>query len=53
MDIIIKKHGFDKKYMEELIKEYDDHKEIKNNLEELMKKYDDAGKKNQILMNMV
>ena len=44
IDEIIKKHGFDKQFMEELIKKYDNNEEIKIYLEELIKKYDDAGK---------
>ena len=43
--MIIKKHVFNKKFMEGLIKKYDNNEEIKKYLEELIKKYDDAGKK--------
>ena len=53
IDETIKKHGFDKKFTEELIRKYDNNEEIKKYLEELIKKYDDAGEKNRILMNMV
>ena len=30
IDIIIKKHGFNKKFTEELIKKYDNNEELKN-----------------------
>ena len=43
--MIIKKHAFYKKFMKELIKNYNNNEEIKKYLKELIKKYDDAGKK--------
>ena len=53
IDIIIKKHNFDKNFMEKLIKKYDSDEKIKKYLEELMQEKIMREKKNQILMNMV
>ena len=52
IDIIIKKHNFNKNFMEELIKKYDSDEKIKKYLEELIKKIM-REKKNQILINVV
>ena len=38
IDIIIKKHGFNKKFIQGLIKKHDHNEEIKKYLEELIKK---------------